>query len=159
MPRRTLLVYLWTFPTTFVGLLVVAATSLRGCRVRVRNGVLEAEGSGVEAFLACGIPGIGCVPAMTLGHVVLAVDQREMARWRVHELVHVGQCERWGPLFLPAYLTCSLAAWWRGADPYYDNHFERAAYDHDASPPAIDTRRRPTASVRAPDAACRHPAA
>ena len=43
--------------------------------------------------------------------------------------VHVRQCERWGPLFLPAYGVASLVAWARGKRPYLDNRFEREAYD------------------------------
>lgn len=66
--------------------------------------------------------------AMTLGHVVLAIDERAHEVSRQHERVHVGQCERWGPLFLPAYGFASLAAWIRGEHYYYDNRFEQEAY-------------------------------
>ena len=38
------------------------------------------------------------------------------------------QCERWGPLFLPAYLLASLAVYLRGGRAYRDNPFEREAY-------------------------------
>ena len=38
--------------------------------------------------------------------------------WRAHERVHVRQCETWGPLFVPAYLTASLWAVWRGRNFY-----------------------------------------
>lgn len=159
MRRYAFLVYLWSLPTTCLGLIVVAAAACGGCAIRIRDGVLEAHGCGVDRFLACGIPGIGCVPAMTLGHVVLAVDEHEMSRWRMHELVHVGQCERWGPLFLPAYFAFSVVAWLRGDDPYYDNRFEREAYGIEASPEAIATRLRATSFARPSDAAWRHPAA
>jgi hypothetical protein len=47
---------------------------------------------------------------------------------RSHELVHVRQYERWGVLFIPAYLLCSLVLWLTGRDPYRDNPFEREAY-------------------------------
>jgi hypothetical protein len=47
---------------------------------------------------------------------------------RTHELVHVRQYERWGPLFVPAYLASSAIIWLRGGDPYRDNPFEREAY-------------------------------
>jgi hypothetical protein len=40
----------------------------------------------------------------------------------------VRQCERWGPLFLPAYAIASLSAWVRGRDPYEGNRFEREAF-------------------------------
>ena len=46
---------------------------------------------------------------------------------RRHERAHVDQYERWGPLFLPAYLMSSLTAFCRGQDYYFDNRFEREA--------------------------------
>ena len=45
--------------------------------------------------------------ALTLGHVVLGVSQAALDDTRAHERVHVAQYERWGPLFLPAYLAAS----------------------------------------------------
>ena len=66
--------------------------------------------------------------AMTLGHVVLAVDADAHDFSREHERVHVAQCERWGPLFLPAYAVASIVAWRRGDHYYFDNRFEREAY-------------------------------
>jgi hypothetical protein len=47
---------------------------------------------------------------------------------REHELVHVRQYERWGPLFVPAYLLCWLVQMLRGKSGYWDNPFEREAY-------------------------------
>jgi hypothetical protein len=61
--------------------------------------------------------------AMTLGHVVLCVDEIDAALL-AHELVHVRQYERLGPLFIPAYGIASLAAALRGGDIYRDNAFE-----------------------------------
>ena len=61
-------------------------------------------------------------------HVVLGLDGPTLDRTRAHERVHVRQCERWGPLFLPAYGLASLLAWWRGHDAYRENRFEREAY-------------------------------
>ena len=66
---------------------------------------------------------------MTLGHVVLGRSAAALAETRAHERVHVTQCERWGPFFLPAYAASSLAAWARGGHPYWDNAFERRAFD------------------------------
>ena len=37
------------------------------------------------------------------------------------------QCQRWGPIFIPAYLLASLAAWLSGGHYYLDNAFERQA--------------------------------
>ena len=64
--------------------------------------------------------------AITFGHVVLAVDELDPQTLR-HELVHVRQYERWGPLFVPAYLLESARAGARGGHAYRDNSFEIAA--------------------------------
>ena len=66
--------------------------------------------------------------ALTLGHVVLAVDAACLQQWRNHERVHVRQFERWGPLMGPAYVLESVWQGLRGRRPYRDNRFERAAY-------------------------------
>ena len=60
---------------------------------------------------------------MTLGHVVLSIDAVD-DELLAHELVHVAQYERLGPLFLPAYAAASLLALVRGGDAYCDNAFE-----------------------------------
>ncbi len=65
---------------------------------------------------------------MTLGHVVLARDELLHDLTRSHERVHVRQCERWGPFFLPAYLLSSLWLAITRKNPYRDNPFEREAY-------------------------------
>ena len=67
--------------------------------------------------------------AITFGHVVLCVDDIDEPTFD-HELVHVRQYERWGPLFIPAYLVSSLVAVLRGRHPYRDNTFELAARRH-----------------------------
>lgn len=66
--------------------------------------------------------------AMTLGHVVLGRTPAALDISREHELVHVRQYELWGPLFVPAYLACSLWLWLRGGNAYFDNPFEKEAY-------------------------------
>ena len=71
--------------------------------------------------------------AITFGHTILGVDQRTLDGVRVHEHVHVRQYERWGPFFLPAYLTCSAWLWLRGGHPYLDNPFEVEAFQKDGS--------------------------
>ena len=40
-----------------------------------------------------------------------------------------GSTSAWGPLFVPAYFAASLWQWSRGKHPYWDNPFEREAYD------------------------------
>jgi len=128
---RSVAVRLWALPTTLVGL-VLAAAGLLGGRGRVRAGVLEVSGGFLGVVLrACPPFGAGAA-AMALGHVILAMSEYDLARHREHERVHVRQCERWGPLFLPAYAASSLLAWVRGQDPYRDNRFEREAFAEDA---------------------------
>lgn len=113
------LVYAWAFPTTCVGLVAGGLTLATGGRVRAVAGILEFYG-GFSKVMAhrCGFA------AMTLGHVVVGFDSASLARCRDHELVHVRQVERWGPLFIPAYLIESCLAWRRGEHFYYDNRFE-----------------------------------
>jgi len=122
-------VYAWAFPTTFVGLLFLPlALASRSGRARVVEGVLELHGGPVAWFLRHGTLLRGGASAMTLGHVVLGRDEQLLDLTRTHERVHVRQCERWGPLFIPAYLLASLLVFFRGGRPYEDNPFEREAY-------------------------------
>lgn len=64
--------------------------------------------------------------AITFGHVILCVDEPDEFLMR-HELAHVHQYERWGPLFVPAYLVAALASLVKGGHPHTDNLFEVAA--------------------------------
>jgi hypothetical protein len=137
---RSAIVRVWALPTTLVGL-ALASTALFGGRGHVRDGVLEAWGGLLAAVLRLWPPGVGAA-AMGLGHVILAMSEEDLARHREHELVHVRQCERWGPLFLPAYAIASLSAWMRGRDPYEGNRFEREAF-------AVDRERERLAPARA----------
>lgn len=113
--------YLWAGPTTGVGLVVALAAHLSGGRVRRVGGVLECSGGAARALLRTRPLKAG---AITLGHVVAGVDDRTLERSRAHERVHVRQAERWGPLFIPAYLAAGLWAAVRGGDSYRDNPFE-----------------------------------
>jgi hypothetical protein len=122
------LVYLWAFPTTLVGLLFVPLALISGGGMSLVAGVLEVHG-GIVTFLLRHCTFLrGGASAMTLGHVVLGRDQLALAMTRDHERVHVRQCERWGPFFLPAYGIASLVAFLRRQNPYMDNIFEREAY-------------------------------
>ncbi|HEY7120075.1 MAG TPA: hypothetical protein VH475_26040 [Tepidisphaeraceae bacterium] len=124
------LIYLWTSPTTAVGLLVTFPTLLTGGKARWHDGVLEVYGGFASFFLRRLVPLPGGASAMTLGHVVIARDPDAHTRTRAHERIHVRQCERWGPFFIPAYLQTSLILKLRGKDAYHDNFFEREAYEN-----------------------------
>jgi hypothetical protein len=96
--------------------------------VCIADGVIEAHGPTL-AWLLTHVPPIhDGVLALTLGHVVLGRDSGSLASTRGHERVHVRQCEAWGPLFVPAYLSASLWAMLRGGNFYYDNRFEVEAF-------------------------------
>jgi hypothetical protein len=126
-PRRRRLGYVWAAPATVIGLLLVLPAWRRG-HVACVDGVLEAHGAYLRWALRHLVPIPGGASAITFGHVVIGVDAAALACTRAHERVHVGQYERWGPLFLPAYVGSSLWAAARGGDAYRDNHFEREAY-------------------------------
>ncbi len=126
-PRRgkrigNVLRYAWAAPTTLVGLLAGALTLCSGGRVQRRSGALEFHG-GFSTWLA----GRRRFSAMTLGHVIIGRDADSLDFCREHEQAHVRQVERWGALFIPAYLAASLLAWYRGGHYYFDNWFERDA--------------------------------
>ena len=122
-----LLRYGWAAPYTVLGLLLGAVGVLCGAQWRTHRGVVEVFGGHIGEGIARLPPALG-FSAMTLGHVILAVDRSAMAELRAHERVHVRQYERWGPLFVPAYLLSSLVQLLRGRNPYRENHFERQAY-------------------------------
>ena len=124
-----LLIYLWVFPTTLLGLLFLLPTILTGGGARWVDGVLEIRGGLAGFFLRRCTLLKGGASAMTLGHVVIGRDASALDWSRRHERVHVRQCERWGPLFIPAYLIGSLIAKARGGRAYLDNPFEREAYE------------------------------
>lgn len=119
---------IWALPTTLLGIPFAPLALLTGGGVRLVDGVLEVHGGAVRWLLLHGTLLRGGVSAMTLGHVVLGLDREVLDRTRDHERVHVRQCERWGPLFIPVYLLASLWVLLRGGDGYRDNPFEREAF-------------------------------
>jgi len=88
---------LWGLPNTLVGL-AFAALSLAG--PRYRHGLLVVESNRGLARLFLSRRGYS---AITLGRVIISTNPLLPPVW-VHELEHVAQSERWGPLFLPVYL-------------------------------------------------------
>ena len=115
--------YLWAFPVTLVGLLLALVAVLSGGRMQWRGGVVEAWGGWVGRWLRGGWHSRGGA-ALALGHVILARDAECLARSRAHELAHVRQFERWGPLLLPVYWLLGAWLWCRGYDPYLDHPLE-----------------------------------
>ncbi len=120
-----LLATLWALPWTAIGLAAGALGLLTGGKVQRAGGALEFHG-GAVAWLLERLPN-GPL-AMTLGQVILGRSAAALALSRDHEMVHVRQYRRWGPLFVPAYLLCSLRAWLAGKSPYRDNRFEQEAF-------------------------------
>lgn len=121
-----LLLILWASPASLLGLLLGLLALVSGGRVQCRQQVLEFHG-GLAAWLLAHLPLFGSALAMTLGHVVIGQNPAALDLARPHELIHVRQYERWGPLFLPCYGMLSLWLWLRGQHPYLDNPFEREA--------------------------------
>jgi hypothetical protein len=125
---RKVLTYIWVLPTSLVGLCFLPDALTSG-EARWVDGVLELHGR-MTRFLLSHIPlSGGGVSAMTLGHVVIGQDAKLLEETRDHERVHVRQCERWGPLFIPAYLFMAVVMKCRGKRAYMDNPFEREAYE------------------------------
>ena len=118
-----LLRYAWAAPCSAVGLIVAMPAILAGARLQLIRGALE---------VAVTRPGTRMArlmlrspfSAITFGHVIIGVDQDQLAHLRDHEQQHVRQYELWGPLFFLAYPASSLMQLLRGHDPYRDNHFE-----------------------------------
>ncbi len=120
-------VIVWVAPASLLGLAVGLAGLSTGGGMQRCGRVLEFWG-GAVTWLLRHAPFIKGAFALTLGHVVLGQTRAELARCRDHELVHVRQYECWGPLFLPAYLGCSLVLWLCGRNYYLDNPFEVEAF-------------------------------
>ncbi len=132
MPLR-LLAILWASPYTLLGLLLGIVGLCTGGRARRRGRVIEFHGGGVRWLLQQFFFGKGAM-ALTLGHTVLGQTTAALDISRRHELAHVRQFERWGPLMGPAYLGCSLLLWLMGRRPYRDNPFEREAFEEEEGP-------------------------
>lgn len=124
--------YLWAGPTTLVGLCAAVIALATGGRAQTVGGVIEIYGGGAAWMLRRLTPLPGGALALTLGHVVLGVSREALDTTRPHERIHVRQAERWGPFFIPAYLTASAWALLRRRDLYRGNAFEREAFERTA---------------------------
>jgi len=109
---------LWAAPNTLIGLALGLLLLPVGARLRVVDGVLEIAAQ--RSAPSRRWPFV----AITFGHVILATHLNELERLRAHERVHVSQCERWGPMFMPAYVIAGAWQWVRGRRAYWDNPFE-----------------------------------
>ena len=124
--RRSAFLMIWASPWTALGLLIGVMGLAFGGKYVVRSGVVEFYG-GLVSWLLERFP---LQPfAMTLGHCILGRSKSALDLSHDHELVHVRQYERWGVLFVPAYLMASVWVWLQGRNAYRDNPFEREAYE------------------------------
>ena len=79
--------------------------------------------------------GLMPIYAQTVGRYVFCrvpIDDRILA----HEMEHVRQWQRLGPLYLPAYFASSGLALLRGLHPYGANRYEEAARQREVDPQA-----------------------
>lgn len=116
----------WASPVTLLGLLVflpaVFARDGRLATVRHSTPALLITGPLADRMLAR--HPLGNVVAMALGHIVIAQRNALCPRLLEHELAHVRQAARWGPVFPLAYVASSAWQACRGRRPYRDNAFE-----------------------------------
>ena len=91
-------IYAWTLPNTVLGLLL-GALSFQGYRRIGGVMVFDAKPRGFLAILRWFRRS-----AITFGHVVLG-NRPVQGRLEAHELHHVWQYERLGPLYIPIYLV------------------------------------------------------
>lgn len=122
-----LLRLLWASPYSVLGLAVGAIGLATGGGVRAREGILEFYG-GFTRWIVRHSPLGECCAAITLGHTVIGQSEADLDMAHDHEMVHVRQFERWGPLMGPAYLGASVVIWLAGGRAYLDNPFEKEAY-------------------------------
>lgn len=120
----------WSLPNTALGFLFVPLALSTGGGIRRIGNVLEVYGGAVSWLLRRAVPLPNGATALTLGHVILGRSAAALSECREHEQVHVRQSDKWGPLFIPAYLLASIAVGLRGGDPYRDNPFEREAFEN-----------------------------
>lgn len=134
--------YFWVAPITILFLPLALLAKWTGGGYRIHTGVLEVWGGGVGRALDHGIPFMGAVYAITLGHVVAAVSRQHLESTRVHERTHVEQFERWGFLFPLVYVLAGLRARWRGGHYYWDNPYEvEARWRAEQTPQQKNVRR------------------
>jgi len=125
---RRIFTYVWVFPISCIGLLLIPLVIATGGTVTRLSGNIETAG-GFLSYLLSWLR----IEAVTIGHILIGPCQKSLRRCRVHEHVHVRQYERWGIFFPFLYLASSMIAYVRGRDPYRENAFEREAFS--SAPP------------------------
>lgn len=132
-PALRLLGALWALPVSALALPLLPLALWRA-QWRVAGGAIEVVSPALSWFLRGRwfrwLAGGDGFAAATIGQVIIARDAACLARCRRHELAHVQQCLRWGPLFPLAYVGAGLlaAAQARRISAYYwDNPFEQEA--------------------------------
>jgi hypothetical protein len=110
---------------------LMGQTVMRGCGIPAPTRIVDA---GVVSVVLVEHPnvgrylGLGFIPvqAQTLGRYVFSrgpIPDHTLE----HEIEHIRQWERLGPLYLPLYFGSSAVELLRGRRPYWDNGFEVAA--------------------------------
>jgi hypothetical protein len=112
--------FLWNGLNTLVGfVLALAGGAELGSRHMPGVWVFKAGATGFwRWWFRQGWAGI------TIGQVIIFESDVVDLTLLTHELRHVWQQRRWGPLFFPAYGVASLLALARGGHAYRDNPFE-----------------------------------
>jgi hypothetical protein len=110
---------------------------MRGCGIEAPTREVEAAGRTVAVVEDPRIGrwlelGLLPIAAQTLGRYVLSRGPIPEETFE-HELEHVRQWSRLGPLYLPLYFGSSAVVFVRGGRPYADNAFEAAARRRAAS--------------------------
>lgn len=124
----SLLGILWALPLSVFGLMLALPIWIARGRIRRVSGKIPAllvRGRLGDRLLAR--HPFGPMAAMASGHIIIARQQGLTPQTLAHELAHVRQAARWGPLFPLAYLAASLWAVLHGRRAYWHNHFEIAA--------------------------------
>lgn len=119
---------LWALPLSLFGLMLALP-------IRILRGRIDRVTGSVPALLVRGPLAdwllqrhpFGPMTAMAVGHIVIARQHGLTAHTLRHELVHVLQAARWGPIFPFAYLAASAWALLHGRRAYWHNRFEIAA--------------------------------
>lgn len=125
---RVLSGVLWALPLSLPGLMLALPVQMMHGRIDRITGNIPAllvRGPLADRLLA--LHPFGPMAAMAIGHIVIARRHGLTPQTLRHELAHVRQAARWGPVFPFAYLAASAWALLHGRQAYWHNPFEIAA--------------------------------